>query len=273
MHPIHSMSRIAFTSFKYGIIQTRMHFDIPYGDHPRQKIDLYRPDDGEPKALIVYLYGGGWRDGSRGLYRMLGRTFESSGYAVAIPDYRTYPEVKYPFFMEDAALALAWLEANASNYQLPDRPMILIGHSAGAHMAALLLTNTRFLTEQQFDQARISGFVGLAGPYAFNPLEFDTTVDVFKSAMPIEDAMPIKNVSGAEPPMLLLHGEDDTTVYTRNTKEMTAAVNTAGGSAQNIIYDGIGHTGILFAMHPLLRWRAPVFQDILTFLNKLHETD
>ena len=244
-----------------------MHFDIPYGEHPRQKIDLYLPDDGNAKALIVYFYGGSWRDGNRSLYRMLGRTFDSSGYAVAIPDYRTFPEVKYPFFMEDAALSLAWLEARARDYDLPDRPMILVGHSAGAHMAALLLTNTRFLLEQKFDQARITGFVGLAGPYSFNPLEFDTTVDVFQTAIPIEDAMPIKNVSGAEPPMLLLHGGDDTTVYTRNTKEMTKAVNEAGGSARQIIYPGIGHVGILFAMHPLLRWRAPVFKDMLSFFE------
>jgi len=246
-----------------------MHFDIPYGDHPRQKIDLYVPDEGKPKALIFYLYGGSWRDGNRGLYRMLGRTFDSAGYAVAIPDYRTYPEVKYPFFMEDAALALAWIESHVRDYGLPDRPIILVGHSAGAHMAALLLTNTRFLLDQEFDQARIAGFVGLAGPYSFNPLEFDTTVDVFRTAMPIEDAMPIKNVNGGEPPMLLLHGDDDTTVYTRNTKEMAKAVNAAGGSARQIIYPGIGHIGILFAMHPLLRWRAPVFKDMMAFLETL----
>ena len=251
-----------------------MHLNLTYGDHHRQKLDLYLPSETSAQhGVVVYFYGGTWSKGDRRIYRFLATLLNARGYAVVIPDYRIYPEVRYPYFMEDAALVLHWLEKRARRYNLDMSSLFIMGHSAGAHMGALLLTNRRFLDEQDFAIDKVSGFIGLAGPYSFNPLEYDSTQDIFRTALPVEDAQPIKHVHGQEPPMLLLHGHRDSTVYPRNTREFANAVNAAGGTARHKIYPGVGHVGILTAILPPLRWRAPVLKDMIRFLDSHSQHD
>ncbi|TDI62028.1 MAG: alpha/beta hydrolase [Alphaproteobacteria bacterium] len=239
-----------------------------YGPDERHSLDIYTPRGTDQlNDVIVFFYGGRWRDGNRATYRFLGGILSRQGYLVVIPDYRIFPQVRFPTFMEDAALVIKWTRDNISGLGGNPDNIIVMGHSSGAHMAALLLTNTSFLAAQDLRREHVKRFVGLSGPYSFNPLDYQSTAEIFGTANDISLARPIKNVSGLEPPMLLIHGEQDETVYPINTLNLTKAVCHAGGQARSIIYPNLGHKGTLVAMWQPLRWRAPVLRDFLRFLK------
>ncbi|HUP97222.1 MAG TPA: alpha/beta hydrolase, partial [Usitatibacter sp.] len=143
---------------------------LEYGLHPRQKLDVYVPD---PQAypgtlpVIVFIYGGSWQTGERQEYTFIGQALASKGFVVVIPDYRLYPEVRYPAFVEDAAAAFAWAHREAARYRGDPRRMLVMGHSAGAHIAAMVAYNERFLGAHGLGRGNVRGLVGLAGPYDF----------------------------------------------------------------------------------------------------------
>ena len=83
--------------------------DIAYGTDPRQKLDLYRPD--KPRAdgrTVIFFYGGSWDSGSKNDYLFVAQALAASGYTVVIPDYRLYPAVRFPAFVDDGARAVRW---------------------------------------------------------------------------------------------------------------------------------------------------------------------
>jgi len=132
--------------------------DLAYGDNPRQKLDLYLPEAGSAakRRVLVFFYGGGWDSGSKDGYLFAAKPFVDAGYVVAIPDYRLYPEVRFPAFVEDGALALRWIADNAARFGGNGDRLYLAGHSAGAHTAALLALDARYLDAVGLQTARIA---------------------------------------------------------------------------------------------------------------------
>ncbi len=241
---------------------------LGYDDGPRHKLDLYVPDganDGAP--LIVFFYGGGWESGERDDYRFVGEAFASRGYIVAIPDYRLYPEIRYPAFLEDAAAALAWIRQKASAItNLEPGVLYLAGHSAGAYIAVMLSIDPRWFAAEGLKACDvISATAGLAGPYDFLPLSSATLKAIFGDPAPPE-TQPIHHVDGAAPPLLLIAGATDTTVRPRNTTALTAAVKDAGGSVEQRIYQDIGHVSLVASLAKPLRGLAPTLEDIDNYL-------
>ena len=118
--------------------------DLSYGPNARQRLDLYVPEGAAADApVLVFFYGGNWQSGSKELYRFVGQAFASRGYVTAIPDYRLYPEVRYPTFIEDGALAISWLQAQPAT--AGGRKLFVAGHSAGAYIAAMLALDQHWL--------------------------------------------------------------------------------------------------------------------------------
>jgi acetyl esterase/lipase len=241
--------------------------DIAYGDLPRQKLDLYLPDKGADSApLIVFFYGSAWRDGEKGIYRFVAQPFASRGFMVAVPDHRLYPEVTYPGFVEDGAAAVAYLWRTL---RLPDgspRRLILIGHSSGAHIAALLTLDERYLAKAGLPSGAIERTVGISGPYDFLPLKTPQTKAIFPEALR-EASQPIRYVDGTEAPMLLLTGDSDTTVGPGNTTRLAAKIREKGGVVTVALYPGVGHIGAIAALAEALPFaKPPVRDDILAFI-------
>ena len=84
--------------------------DIPYADGKRKKLDVYMPEDAkEPAPVVMFIYGGAWRAGDKFEYEFVGRALAASGFVTVIADYRLYPEVKYPEFLDDNAQAMRWV--------------------------------------------------------------------------------------------------------------------------------------------------------------------
>lgn len=242
-----------------------------YGDHPRQKLDVYRPlrrKRGSP--ILVFYYGGAWRNGHRSYYRPLGWALSHAGYLCVVADYRLFPEVRFPTFNKDAAAALSWVQSNAASLGGdPDR-LGVIGHSAGAHIGATISLDPQYLEEVGLPNSIIKAFAGIAGPYGANLTKYDSTSAIFSDAGSVDATRPIKMINGQEMPrMLLMHGGRDTTVLPQNSTGLADAVVKARGDARTAIYPELGHIDILFSLAPLLRWRAPVWRDLLDFFGHL----
>ncbi len=244
---------------------------LSYGPADRQKLDLYRPAGeamANPAPIAVYVYGGSWKTGQRGHYRFIGEALTSQGLIVVVPDYRLYPDVRFPAFVEDIARAVAWTRDHAAGFGGDPRRIVLVGHSAGAHSAALLVFDRRYLDHAGVPREVIVGMVGLAGPYSFDPLDYDSTRPIFAGAGPLP-IRPVTLADGDGPPLLLIHGQDDDTVKPVNTRTFANAIRQAGGEAETSFYPDLGHIGLVVSLAKPFRGRDPVFADVASFLSRV----
>ncbi len=239
---------------------------IVYGPEPRHRLDVYAPAPGRrPAPVIVFLYGGGWTDGSRALYRFVGGALAGAGAVVVIPDYRLYPAVRFPSFLQDCALATAWAARHAAEHGGAGPPF-LMGHSAGAYNAAMLGLDPQWLAAAGLDRRRLRGVIGLAGPYDFLPLDTDQLRDIF-GPPPREHTQPVNFVDAAAPPFFLAAGTADRTVQPRNTESLATRLRAAGRPVAERIYPGVNHVEIIGAIAAPLRFLAPTWQDTRGFVG------
>lgn len=246
--------------------------DVAYGADPRQKVDIYTPRKAPPKATVLFIFGGSWTGGSRDLYRFLGQAFASRGYQLVVADYRLYPQVRYPAFVEDGAKAFAWVKSNIASYGGDPKRVFVMGHSAGAYNAAMLMIDGEWLKPYGLRPKDALALVSMAGPLTFNPRQTDSTKDIFSAPADINTARPVKlAAAGAKdaPPMLLVHGTADTTVYPWNSEKFADAVNGAGGTATLKEYAGVDHLGVITCFAWPLRWKAPCLDDVTGFMDKV----
>jgi len=246
----------------------RLKRDISYGPHHRHRLDFYAATRKRPGApLIVFFYGGGWDSGEKTAYRFVAQALASEGYDVAVPDYRLYPEVHFPAFVEDGARALA-LIARRENLGA-GRDIVLMGHSAGAQIALLLALDRSYLRHAGVaDEGRIAAAIGLAGPYDFLPLKEERYRRVFPEDTR-RQSQPIDFVGPASPPVFLAFGTADRTVDPGNSVRLAARIEAEGGSVRLKTYAGIGHAALIGALLAPLRRRAPLLLDILAFLGDI----
>lgn len=233
---------------------------LAYGPHPRHRLDVYHPAANGNRRTVVFIHGGGWRSGERAIYRFAGAALASRGFTAVVPDYRLFPQATFPDWVEDAALVYDWARRN-----LPGCPPAIMGHSAGAHTAALLAYDRRYVDRLGAPQP--SAFVGLAGPYSFDPVTWPTTKDIFAGANPA-NARPANFARGDAPPSLLIHGADDEDVRLYNLRDMEAALRAAGATVETRIPDGIGHIGLVLTLSQPFRWRAPTLEAAAAFVRR-----
>ena len=242
---------------------------VAYGAEPRQRLDVYLPPPGPSAAPVaVFFYGGTWENGRRQDYGWVARALAAEGFLTLAPDYRLYPEVTFPTFLEDGALAIAWAVENAEQLGGDPAQIVLIGHSAGAYNAVMLGLDADYLKAAGVDPTRIRAVAGLAGPYDFLPLQGETVQGVFGAADSLADTQPINHVSADAPAAFLATGASDTVVLPRNTEALAAALRAQGVSVETKVYPDLGHAGILLALSRPLRGRAPVLEDMTAFLRQ-----
>lgn len=241
---------------------------IAYGSLPRQKYDLYRPARTEPDTpVIVFVYGGSWHSGSRKDYKFVGDALARRGFIAAIADYRMYPSVIFPTFVEDEAKAVAAIARRFGG----GHPLFIMGHSAGAHIAALLALDPRYLQADGVDVCqRVSGFIGLAGPYSTLPLRRETYRNIFPENVR-EAARPINFAAGKHPPSLLIAGKSDLVVDPKNTKELADALERSGNHVEVADYRRVGHLLLVGSLAAPLRQFAPTLERIARFIEEESE--
>ena len=241
---------------------------ISYGIESRQKLDIYWPLNISDKTpVIIFFYGGSWRSGERGDYKFVGQSLSSRGFIVVIPDYRLYPEVRFPGFVEDGARSLAWVHSNISQ---AENGVILIGHSAGAHLSALLALDQKYINSYGLEGTQIKGVVGLAGPYAFDPLTYRKTRPIFSHLDDPDISRPVTHACNSSLPLLLLHGNEDGLVLPINSKKLHELRENCGLESQLIELNNVGHFDILLGLSSSFSNLAPVLDPIDTFIDNLN---
>jgi len=241
---------------------------VPYGPNDRNSLDVYVPTQRSgQKPVVVFFYGGSWKRGDRANYLFAADALASRGYVAVVPDYRVYPEVRFPAFVEDGAQAVRWVLDHAADFGGDPERLYLMGHSAGAHIAAMLTLDERYLAEAGVPAKSIRGTIALAGPLSFYPSRTRSIAGIFADLADENAARPIAFVDGDEAPMLLLHGEDDRTVRVSNTIALSKAIRDAGGRVHKIIYPGVGRIGIVSSLARSYRNVAPVLRDTAAFID------
>lgn len=239
--------------------------DQPYGALVRQKLDVYTPIGTQgAKPVVIFFYGGNWQTGTKGDYLFVGQALASRGFVVVIPDYRLYPEVRYPGFLLDGAAAVSWTLTHLHEIGGDPARVTLMGHSAGAYIAAMLALNPQWLGS---DRARLQAVVGLAGPYDFLPLTDPVLQVIFGTEPDLAQTQPITFADGSAPPFLAISGLADTTVRPENSMRLAARIREHGGVAVEKYYPGVGHVGVIAAIAAPLRFYAPTLGDSITFIE------
>ena len=228
-------------------------------------LDIYRPDPmpGTAAPVVVFFYGGSWQQGKREQYRFVGRRLAANGVLAIVADYRTWPQAGFPAFMDDAAQAVAWARDNAASRGGDPSRVFVAGHSAGAHIAALLATDGRYLDHHGIAPAGLAGVVGLSGPYDF--VIDEELAPIFGPREQWPSAQPVNFVDGDEPPFLLVHGADDDTVLPANSASLHAKLQEAGIRSRLVMLPDTGHAGVLLELK--LPGTGPALAETLRFVG------
>lgn len=243
--------------------------DLAYGDNPRQRMDIHAPVEAgdRPWPMLVFFYGGGWDSGERRLYGWAAQALAARGFVVATPDYRLVPQAHFPAFIEDAAAATAKAGQIAGRYGADPARLGVIGHSAGAHLAMMIALDRRYMTGAGAP-GLIRAAAGLAGPYDFLPFDVPASVNAFGRVPDPTLTQPVTFARADAPPLWLGHGVEDVVVHAEDTAILCDRMKAVGGRCEAKLYPGLNHADLIATFSPLFRSKAPVLDDVTTFLHR-----
>jgi acetyl esterase/lipase len=239
-----------------------------YGSDPAQRLEVLVPDQpaAQPRPVLVFFHGGSWDSGEPGDYHFIGRTFARAGYVVILPGYRLVPEGRYPAMLDDGAMALAWTRDHAAAHGGDPARVAVMGHSAGAYVAAMLGLERQWLGRAGVEDGFIKAVVGLSGPYDFFPWTSDSARNAFGHVAEPAQTQPITHARGDAAPMLLLNGDTDTTVRPRNSRALAKALGELGAKAEPVILAGLDHKDTVMKLAAPFSRDRQVLDPVLTFL-------
>ncbi|HSM01717.1 MAG TPA: alpha/beta hydrolase [Acidimicrobiia bacterium] len=227
-------------------------------DRFRQIVDVHLPAGEGPHPTILAIHGGAFSTNSKTLYRHFAEYFTTRGVALVATNYRFVPESTYPAQVEDVQCALAWLHANAEGYGFDPERVVVLGGSAGGYLTAMLGTvEDRDLfagdCPHPLPEDPVAGAVVFYGFFDFRTLDdwpfsqveslqrmWGTTHDQLSSEQ-LDEMSPIAWVDGSEPPFLLIHGVEDSTIPSVMSERFHAALSAAGAPSELILIEGTGH--------------------------------
>lgn len=250
--------------------------DIEYAvvDDHRLLLDLYRPDPGrhERPPLIVWVHGGAWRSGSRSSMP-LAALVEQHGYAIASVDYRLSPVAPFPAQLHDLKAAIRFLRGEAGEYGYDASKVVIAGASAGGHLAAHVgVTNGHPALEgtvgdHDGQSSTVHAVIDLYGPTNFHTILKQSTPHGLGVRIPAlqlllrgqpEDkpdlatlASPVFHVDPSDPPLLMIHGDQDPQVPINQSHELHGAYKAAG----------IGERAILEVVHGGAHGGKPFYDE------------
>ncbi len=243
--------------------------DVSYGSGSRERLDIYAPALANgPAPVVVFFYGGNWSSGSRKDYKFLGEALASRGILAVVADYRLYPEVRYPSFLEDSGAAVAWTVKEVQRYGGDPKRLFVMGHSAGAYNAAMVALDARWLGKSGLTPAILRGWIGLAGPYDFIPITNEGAKPVFFAPNTPLESQPVVHVTpGAPPALLIASRKDDLVNPVRNTGGLARKLREAGVGVEEIYTDRTSHTSLIGSFARPLRGLAPTLDLVEKFVK------
>jgi acetyl esterase/lipase len=242
--------------------------DLPYAnnENPRQTLDLFLPKDrgDQPLPLLVFIHGGGWRNGSKdGAARRLAPFLESGDYAGASLNYRLTDEAPWPAQIHDCKAALRWLRGNAEKYGIDPEKIAVWGTSAGGHLVAMLGVSHGVeglegeLGEHSGESSAVQAVINYFGPSELLTMDDHPgtmthngpeSPEALLVGGPIQEhqdkarnASPVTHAGKNDAPMLLVHGTDDPLVPFPQSEKLDQLLDQAKVESILITVDGGGH--------------------------------
>lgn len=232
--------------------EMRTHRGLPYvqPQEERRSLDVYAPKEGADRPVIVWIHGGGWRQGDKAGVQRKPQAFVDRGYVFVSVNYRFVPQVTVKEMAGDIAQAVRWVRDHARDYGgSPDR-LILAGHSAGAHLAALVCTDVRYFETAGVPMSAVKGCipvdtaaydVALRAASALGAIGnaeavFGKTAESHRELSPITYVARDRGI----PPFLILHVADRPD-STAQSIAFAKLLNDAGVSARTVAGEGKTH--------------------------------
>lgn len=187
--------------------------EIAYGPDKAQRLDLYLPTAPTNAPVMIFIHGGAWAIGDKRATGKKPAFFNSRGWIFISTNYRLLPRGKHPNNVEDVARAIAWTHSNISKYGGNPESIFIMGHSAGAHLAALVATAPQPLKKWGKELSVIKGVVSLdTQAYDLNALLKDGAPRLYRNAFSTDPAVwraasPITHVTKGQniPPFLICY--------------------------------------------------------------------
>lgn len=243
--------------------------DRVYSKQSKKTLDIYVPNNQQVKATLLFFYGGCWgqcRKFEKEDYLFLAETLVEQGYAVIIPDYKQYPRYKFKAILNDAKTISLWSLNNREKFGIFSDKFYLMGHSSGAHIAALLAEDRSLLGD---DLNKITGFIGLAGPYDFYPFHDSYLYDLFSPENNYYASQPINFVDGDEPPHLIIHGKNDNKVDSANASHLANKLKRYSVPTVLKLLEKFRHGTLLLSLSLPFKKNSEVLNSINSFIQSL----
>jgi len=212
--------------------------DIAYGEHPKQRLDVYRPAASSGAGRVfVFLHGGGFREGDRAHYGYVARPLAAAGVVTVVASYRLTPEFTYPAQVDDSQRLLRWTYEHIAEYGGDPGRIFIGGHSAGAILAAFVGLRTDWLSGTGLPRDLVKGCVPVSGAYDLrNERSLENYVpDPDRRA----EASPLLHVDA--PPAHTIVGVGSAERDVASSRLLVEQIRGAGGSAALLVLDGLPH--------------------------------
>lgn len=271
----------------YYFFSSQVRRSVVYGDQPRNRLDLYIPEDNSrPCPVVAFVTGGAWIIGYKAWGALLGRRLAERGIIVACIDYRNFPQGTIGDMVHDASQGISFVCNNIASHGGDPNQIYLIGQSAGAHIAACALMEQAVKESGgnpvSWSLTQIQAYFGLSGGYNMHNLvdhfhERGLNRSIFLSIMEGEESLSryspeiVAKTSSAEtiallPLVVLMHGTEDYSIPSSSSQTFVDVLQQAGAQARLLLYEGKTHTDI-FVQDPLRGGRDPLVEDVLSIIH------
>lgn len=262
----------------------------PAGQAVAHQLDLLLPKGKKEFPVVLFLHGGAWTVGDKswgGKYTNVGRCLARHGIGAVLPNYRLAPAFPFPAQIDDAAQALAWTVKNIGRYGGTSHDIILCGHSAGGHLAALLATDPTYMKRAGVERAWIKGVICVSGVYQVPEMrfqwqlpwnqagtirvaDFGFSVNPFREVFgdnpeKLRAASPLSHVHRGLPPFLLINADHDFPLLPGMTREFATALRHNGVKVETLTIPNRNHESVMFDADTA---SDPCMRAILAFIRK-----
>lgn len=267
-----------------------VHRSIVYGEEPRNRLDLYIPENmDEPKPVVAFITGGAWIIGYKAWGSLLGQELVERNVIVACIDYRNFPQGTISDMVKDASQGISFVCNTIAEYGGDPNRIYLVGQSAGAHIAACALVDQAIKeagaegTGLTWSVSQIKAYIGISGGYNLlnlvdhfhkrglyssiflSVMEGEHSLVRFSPAILVQDPS-FRHAVSLLPPIFLLHGTGDYSIPSEASTNFAGALRSVGAQAEVRLYEGKTHTD-LFLQDPLRGGKDELLQDILSVIH------
>lgn len=232
----------------------RHELDVTYGSSPKHVIDLYYPAGGGPWPTFLFLHGGGFREGDPALYGYLAEPFVERGIAFASVGYRLTPECHLPETLRDVQLMLGWMFHHTAERGLDRDRLYLGGHSAGAILTGLLLTDGAWTRVAGLPNEVVKGLAPISGVFAYHDRP-----DFLRPDASVESVNTVGHVAYAPAHAVVSFGAEERAEFTQTGPKLVDELRQMGASVELVPLPGCDHAQ---AVDSLSDEESPLFQAV-----------